>query len=173
MFLILYGIQGSGKGTQGQLLARRLGIPHVSTGEILRTLSLQKTPEGQALKAQIDNGQLISDEQMTRILEHHLPDSVILDGYPRTRRQAEMLDDIATVDHVLHIELHEEEAKRRALARGRHDDTAEAIHYRMQQYYREAAAILEYYETRGKLVKINGDQPIEDVYVEICRALNV
>jgi adenylate kinase len=173
VLLILFGIQGSGKGTQGQLLSRRLSIPHISTGEILRTLSLQKTPEGEKLKAQLDHGDYLSDERMTNILQHHLPPSVILDGYPRTLPQARMLDGIEHVDRVLFIDLPEEAAYQRALSRGRHDDTPEAIRRRMHQYRLNEEPILQYYRDQGKLVVVNGDQPIEDVFAEICAKLHI
>lgn len=173
MFLVLFGIQGSGKGTQGQLLTRRLRVPHVSTGEMLRTLALQKTDEGRSLKAKLDHGDLLSDYEMTAILQHHLPSACILDGYPRTLRQAELLDTIENVDYAVHIELHEEEAMKRALARGRADDTPEAIHRRMQQYHAQADAILDYYRVRQKLITVNGDQDVDAVFAEICRKLKI
>jgi len=173
MFLVLFGIQGSGKGTQGQLLTRKLRIPHVSTGEMLRTLALKKNDEGRALKAKLDHGDLLSDDEMTEILKHHLPSECILDGYPRTLRQAELLDTIEKVDYAIHIELHEDEAMKRALARGRADDTPEAIHRRMQQYHAQADKILEYYKAQGKLLTINGDQDVNAVFAEVCQKLGV
>jgi adenylate kinase len=173
MFIVLLGIQGCGKGTQGQLLSRVLKVPHVSTGEMLRTLALRKNDEGRALKAKLEHGDLLSDDEMTAILEHHLPAACILDGYPRTLRQAELLDTIETVDHVIHIELHEEEAMRRALARGRADDTPEAIHRRMQQYHAQADAIIDYYRVRRKLITVNGDQGVDAVFAEIARKLHL
>ena len=173
MFLVLFGIQGSGKGTQGQLLSRKLKIPHISTGEMLRTLALKKTDEGRALKAKLDHGDLLSDDEMTEILKHHLPSSCILDGYPRTLRQAELLDTIEKVDYAVHIDLHEEEAMKRALARGRADDTPDAIHRRMQQYHAQADAILDHYKVRQKLITINGDQSVDAVFKEICKRLKI
>lgn len=173
MFLVFFGIQGSGKGTQAQLLSKKLSIPHLSTGEILRATAAEDTDEGRRIKAIIDQGQYLSDEDMTAILRAHLPQHVLLDGYPRTLAQAKLLDEIATVDKVVFIDLHEEEAVRRALARGRHDDTPEAIHKRMQQYHASADAILDYYKAQGKLLTINGDQDIDAVFKELCAALGI
>jgi adenylate kinase len=171
MFIVLFGIQGSGKGTQGQLLARKLGIPHLSTGEILRAMAAEGTTEGEAVKAKIESGQYLSDEDMTNILRNHLPRDCILDGYPRTLAQAKTLDTIARVDVCVYIDLHEKEAMRRALARGRADDTPDAIHQRFLQYRAEADAILNHYESQGKLLDINGDQTIEAVFAELCEKL--
>jgi adenylate kinase len=173
MFIVLIGIQGSGKGTQGDLLSKKLGIPHLSTGDVLREMASHDTPEGKEIKNLIDNGIYLSDEQMLAILKKNLPKDVILDGYPRTLRQAIMLDTIENVDVALYINLHEEEAKRRVLLRGRTDDTPDAIHRRMQQYHAEADAIIEYYKGQGKLVEINGDQEIEAVFKDVCSELHL
>jgi adenylate kinase len=173
MFIVLIGIQGSGKGTQGDLLSKRLGIPHVSTGELLREMAHQNTPEGKHIEELIDHGVYISDEEMISILQKHVPKDVILDGFPRTLKQAFMLDEICAVDVVVHIDLHEQEAVRRALARGRADDTPEAIKLRMKQYHDQVDGILGYYKTQKKLLEINGDQSVEDVFKDLCAALNV
>lgn len=173
MFIVLLGIQGSGKGTQGQLLERYLKIPHISTGEMLRTLSLQKTDEGRALKAKLEHGDLLSDKEITEILKNHLPSECLLDGYPRTLAQAQMLDNIEKVDYAIHIDLHEEEAMRRALGRGRADDTPSAIHRRMKQYHEWADKILEHYRGQKKLVIINGDQTVDKVFEELRSKLHI
>ena len=173
MFLVLFGIQGSGKGTQAQLLSQKLGVPHLSTGEILRSIAEEDTDEGRRIKAIIEQGQYMSDDEMITILKGHLPKAVLLDGYPRTLNQAHLLEPIVHIDKVLFIDLHEEEAIRRALARGRHDDTPEAIHKRIAQYHAEADKILDYYKAQGKLVTINGDNPVETVFAEICEKLGI
>ncbi len=173
MLIVLFGIQGSGKGTQGQLLSRKLGIPHLSTGEILRAIATEATDEGKRIKSTIEGGQYLSDEQITAILKRHLPHDVLLDGYPRTLGQARLLDTIASVDTVLYIDLHEPEAIRRALARGRSDDTPEAIHKRIAQYHAQADSILDYYRAQNKLVTINGDQDVDTVFKEVCAKLKI
>ncbi len=173
MFIVLIGIQGSGKGTQGDLLSEHLGIPHISTGDILRTMALEDTPEGRSIKDRLDNGIYITDEEMITILRTRLPRQCILDGYPRTLTQANMLDSIVTVDAALYIDLHEAEAIRRVLARGRHDDTPDAIHRRMQQYHAEADDIINFYAKQGKLREVNGDQAVEQVFADVCSILRV
>jgi adenylate kinase len=173
MFVIVFGIQGSGKGTQGQLLSRRLGIPHLSTGELLRSIATERTIEGNRIRSIIESGKLLADDEMLAILERHLPASVILDGFPRTLVQAKLLDTIERVDWCVSIELTEEQAVRRALARGRADDTPEAIHLRIQQYHAQADAILDHYRAQGKLVMVDGDKSVDQVFADICRALRI
>ncbi len=173
MFIVLYGIQGSGKGTQGGLLSRKLSIPHLSTGEVLRAIASEPSDEGKRIKATIESGQYLSDTEMTTILKRHLPPRVILDGYPRTIAQARLLDTIENVDSVLYIDLDKEEAMRRALARGRADDTPDAITNRIAQYRADADGILNYYRAQGKLVEVDGGKAIPIVFDEICAKLNI
>lgn len=173
MFIVVFGIQGSGKGTQAQLLSERLGIPHLSTGQLLRSIAEEKTEEGAKIKQTIEAGTYMTDTDMTEILKRHLPNAVLLDGYPRTLHQAKLLDEIEHVDVVLYIDLTEPEAIRRALARGRSDDTPKAIHKRIAQYHAEADDILEFYRKQGKLVQVNGDQAIDKVFAEVCEKLKV
>jgi adenylate kinase len=173
MLIILFGIQGSGKGTQGKLLSEKLGIPHLSTGEVLRAIASEDTPEGRELKAIMEGGVYLDDTRMTTILKQHLPRDCILDGYPRTLNQAQLLDSIASVDIVLYINLHEEEAVRRVLGRGRSDDTPDAVRKRIQQYHASEDAIITYYDKQGKLREIDGDQSIEAVFAAVCTMLGI
>jgi len=173
MFLVIFGIQGSGKGTQADLLAKKLGIPHLSTGDMLRSIAAEDTPLGHELKTMLDSGQYLDDDRMTAILKERLPEHCILDGYPRTLNQAELLDTIRSVDKVLYVELHEQEAMARMLKRGRSDDTPEAISKRFGQYKLAEEAILDYYRQQTKLVTVNGDQSVEAVFNDIYASLRI
>ncbi len=173
MFIVLIGIQGSGKGTQGQLLSQRLGIPHISTGDILRAMAAEDTSEGKRIHAMLDSGTYISDAEMIGILKDRLPRKCILDGFPRTLEQARMLDNVVQVDYALYINLHEQEAMRRLLQRARHDDTPEAIHKRFAQYHAAADDIVSHYASAGKLCEVNGDQSVDQVFADVCRELKL
>jgi adenylate kinase len=173
MFIVLLGIQGSGKGTQAELLSKKIGIPHISTGDILREIAKENTPEGRRIDEMLKSGVYLSDDEMTHILRSRLPRECILDGYPRTLHQAHLLDKITHVDHALFINLHEQEALRRLLARGRSDDTPGAIHLRFQEYHAEADGIVDHYAKQHKLLEVNGDQSIERVFADVCRAIRL
>jgi adenylate kinase len=123
MRLLIFGAPGVGKGTQAKLIAKKLNIPHVSTGDLLRAAAASGSPLGRQAKAVMDAGHLVSDEIMIGIIKEVLAsdgckNGFILDGYPRTLAQAEVLDRIlkelhTELDKVINIEVSEEEIIRR------------------------------------------------------------
>ncbi|MCR4404649.1 MAG: adenylate kinase [Candidatus Acetothermia bacterium] len=115
--IVLLGPPGAGKGTQAALLAARLGLKHISTGEILREEVQQGTELGKKARAYMDRGELVPDELMIEMLDSRLDGRFLLDGFPRTTNQAEALERIAKVERVLSIRLSEEETVRRLTAR--------------------------------------------------------
>jgi adenylate kinase len=185
--VLLLGPQGSGKGTQAKRIARDYGIPHIATGDIIRTMKEQDSDLGRELKAVYDRGDLVSDDLMIRIIEDRLEqedaqDGFILDGFPRTLPQAEALDSMLRdldrkLDIVLEFQLRDRETlERRLLQRAadedRSDDTPEAIARRLALYYEQTEPLVEYYRTRhGNVVGIHAERPIEEVYAEIQAAL--
>lgn len=173
MFIVVLGMQGSGKGTQSDLLAKKLSLPHLSTGDLCRAVAKQDTAFGKHVKELIEGGALVPDSDITQILKQELPHECILDGYPRTLNQARILDGLAAVDVVISIDLGEEEATRRMLKRGRQDDTPEIIHKRIAQYHADADKITDYYAKQGKLRTVNGEQTIEQVFAAVCEELGI
>ena len=173
MFIVILGMQGSGKGTQSDLLSKKLGIVHLSTGDLCRRMAQEDTALGKHIKDLLAAGSLVPDSDMTEILKRQLPQECILDGFPRTLNQARILDSLVNVDVVLQIELGEEEALARMHKRGRSDDTPAAMRHRIAQYHAEADKILDFYRKQGKLRSVNGEQTVEKVFEEVCAELGI
>ena len=185
MNVLLLGPQGSGKGTQAKRIAEEYGVPHISSGEMLRAAIASGTPLGDKLKPIVESGQLVSDELMIELIRDRLdaPDTVpgfILDGFPRTWAQAEALDTLLKeigreLDVVFELQVPDEisidRLLKRAVEEGRSDDTPEVIAERLETYHRETAPLVEHYRTRGNLVGIHGDRPVDEVFSEIQEAL--
>ena len=173
MFIVMLGMQGSGKGTQSDMLAEKLGLQHISTGDMCRAIAKENTPFGKHIKQLIEGGTLVPDSDIVEILKQQLPHDCILEGFPRTLNQARILDGIAKVDEVVNLDLGEEEAEKRMMKRGRNDDTPEAIKKRIAMYHAEADKILDFYTKQGKLRQINGEQSVEKVFSDITEELGI
>lgn len=152
------GPPGAGKGTQAAVLAERLGVPHVSTGDLFRVHVGDETPLGLEVRRYLDSGRLVPDEITNEMVRERLaePDCApgfVLDGYPRTVAQADMLGTMlreldCELDAVLQLDVPEDELVERLLARGRDDDTEDVIRDRQQVYRDDTAPLLEYYSDR-------------------------
>jgi adenylate kinase len=170
--LIFLGPPGAGKGTQAKLLAELLKIPHISTGDILRSAIAQATPLGQKAQSYVEQGLLVPDELLLDLIRDRLnqPDAHkgwILDGFPRNVSQASFLDDLLqelnqTCDCV-NLEVPDEVLMTRLMERGRPDDTPETISTRLGVYHNETAPVIGFYRDRSALKAINGDRPMEAV----------
>lgn len=186
MNVVIFGAPGSGKGTQSEKLIEKYGLHHISTGEVLRDHIARKTPIGQIAKTYINQGQLIPDSLMIRILEEildHEPkakDGVILDGFPRTVPQADALNRFfsrrgQTLHHVIGLEVPEEELVDRMIKRGqqtgRADDNIDTIKNRLQVYHESTIPLRDYYINEGKYRAINGHGSVEEIFAEIVRAI--
>jgi adenylate kinase len=183
--ILLLGPQGAGKGTQAKRISTEYGIPHIASGEILRSEMAAGTELGRRVKDVYDRGDLVSDDLMIELIKIRLsqPDTeagFILDGFPRTTVQAEALDQILgeigrTFTVVFALQIPDgvafERLRRRAEIEGRPDDTDEAIRRRLDNYHRETAPLIEYYRTRGSLVTIHADRSENEVFAEIQAAL--
>jgi len=186
MIVVLFGAPGSGKGTQAERVAATTGTPHVSTGAILRAEVARDSDLGREALPIMQSGALVPDELMVRIIESRLAEAdaergVILDGFPRTVRQAEALDEMLgrnrrEVGLILYLEVDPELIKQRILRRaaidGRSDDTAEALAERMRVYQRDTAPVVEHYRSLGtRIERIDGSPPIDEVTAQILSVL--
>jgi adenylate kinase len=181
MRIVLLGAPGSGKGTQAALLKARLGIAHISTGELLRAAVAAGTPLGIQAKAVMEKGHLVSDDVVLGMLEERLghadvANGFILDGYPRNEAQASALDGLLQrlslpLDLVVQLDVPEAtllaRIAGRAKAEGRADDTPEAVNNRLHVYQQQTAPVLTYYEANGRLKRVQGEGSVEDILARI------
>lgn len=190
MIIILLGPPGAGKGTQAQKLQDKHGLVQLSTGDMLRAAVASGSEIGQKAKAIMDAGGLVPDEVVVQIISERLnqPDTMekgaILDGFPRTRAQAEALDNILaekgrSLDAVVELTVDEgillDRIQKRAAETGgeRSDDNAETLRNRLAVYHEQTAPIVPYYENKGMLTRINGMSPIEQVSADLEKALGL
>lgn len=177
MRIVLIGIQGAGKSTQGNLLSRQLGVPYLSTGHILREMAKEKTQLGRYIKETINAGILVPDEKMIPILEEYLSrdeyqNGYILDGFPRTLVQAKMFD--GNVDKLVYLKVPDREALWRIAHRKdstREDETLVAIKKRIELFHSSTTAVIEYFRRKNKLVEIDGTKKIDEVNKLILKEL--
>ena len=176
MGIVLLGPPGSGKGTQGARLAERLGVAHLSTGDLLRAEVDAGTPLGRRAADYLDRGELVPDDVIVAALRPALDAAraaggYVLDGFPRTRAQAELLpgDDLA-----IELALPDGDARRRLADRdeGRSDDDDPAvIERRLRVYHADAAGLLGLYRDRGRLVTVDAAREPDEVAAAITRAV--
>ena len=185
MRLIFLGPPGSGKGTQAKLLAERLGVPAISTGDMLRDAVRRGTPLGRRAQAIMEAGELVPDDVVIGLVRERtaLPDArngFLLDGFPRTIEQAKALDRIlegnaASVDGVINLLVPEGTLVERLLGRaaleGRSDDRRETVAERLRVYRERTAPLVEYYRGLGLLYDVDGSGSVEEVAGRIDRAL--
>ena len=183
MFLVLVGPPGSGKGTQAEQLSERLGVPAISTGEMVRAAVASRSELGQRVDEIINTGELVDDLTMgdlvrARLEQHDAQSGFLLDGYPRTLSQAETLDAIMDqagkrLGGVVLIDVPEEELVRRMMGRGRPDDKEDVIRRRLAVYRERTKPLVDHYRKLDLLIEVDGDQSVEAVQEEIVRALGV
>jgi adenylate kinase len=183
--IVMLGAPGAGKGTQAVRIAEAHGIPHISTGEMLRSAIAAGSELGLKVKEIVESGALVPDELVVEVTRERLsqPDAqsgFVLDGFPRTIGQAEALDTLlAELDRpleiVLELELSEETAVERMLGRaaeqGRADDTPEVIKNRFEVYRRQTEPLSNYYRSTGILVAVDSSPGMDEVFTEIERVL--
>ena len=180
--IILLGAPGSGKGTQAERLAESLGLPHISTGAILRQAVADGTELGLAARGIMAAGRLVSDEIVLGIVEERIsaPDcnhGFILDGYPRNQAQAralgEVLSRLGAVEWIANIAVPAEELAARVRGRrgtdGRQDDSEEAFRRRLEVYESESLPLLDYYGERAANIPGLGSR--DEVFRRLCAAL--
>ena len=207
MNLIFLGPPGAGKGTHAQLLMQDMGIPQISTGDMLRQAMKDETPLGLSAKAYVEKGELVPDEVVIGIVKERLqaPDcqnGYILDGFPRTVKQAEALGQFAKIDVVLNLSLSDEiiinrlSGRRVCLKCGatyhisalngseicekcgdklvqRKDDSAETIQNRLNVYAAQTAPLIDYYQEKGLLRTVLCEGTVEENYRAVREALGL
>ena len=192
MNLILLGPPGAGKGTQAENLAKKRGLVQLSTGDMLRQAVKAGTPVGLEASAIMEAGGLVPDDVVIKIIAERIaaPDCAngfILDGFPRTLKQAAALDQLLSakgkkLDAVIELKVNDdalasriENRARETIAAGgvpRADDNAEALRKRLMAYYRETAPLIGYYFAKGKLHCLDGMAPIPEVSAKLDDVLN-
>ena len=184
--IVMLGAPGAGKGTQAVRIAETHGVPHISTGEMLRAAIAAGSELGQKVKEIVESGALVPDELVVEVTRDRLsqPDAqggFVLDGFPRTIGQAEALDALLAefgrpLEIVLELELSEETAVERMLGRaaeqGRADDSPDVIKNRFEVYRRQTESLSNYYRSTGILVAIDSSPGMDEVFAEIERVLD-
>ena len=206
MNIILLGAPGAGKGTLASKIVDEYKLPHISTGDIFRENIKNQTPIGVVAKSYIDKGQLVPDEVTCQIVEERLTredckNGYMLDGFPRTNAQAEMLDKITNVELVINLDVDFSLLMGRLCGRRvckdcgesyhitrlngattcsrcggelyqRKDDNPETVQSRLDVYNAQTAPLIEYYTKQGKIFNVNGSTTPEDVFEKVAEKLN-
>ena len=185
MRLVIMGPPGAGKGTQADGLATRLGIPHISTGDIFRANVTQGTPLGIEAKRYMDAGEYVPDGVTNAMVRDRLSQNdcrpgFLLDGYPRTLEQVGELDEMLksdglAVDRAVELTVVVDEVVTRLLKRaqeqGRADDTEDVIRRRLEVYAEQTAPLTAVYKSRGILVRVDGMGTVDEVTARLLIAL--
>lgn len=180
MKVILIGIQGAGKSTQGNLIAKHFKIPYLSSGHIFREMAKEKSPWGRYVKETINAGVLIPDNKVNEIIEEYLGKNeykggYILDGYPRTVAQAKKFKN--GVNAVIYIKVSDKEALWRLSGRVeegvREDNTLKAIRKRIELFHKHTQPVVDYYQDQGVLVEVDGEREVKAIFRDIKQILNL
>ena len=174
--VIFLGPPGAGKGTQAVSIAKEKNLAHISTGDMLREHVSNETELGKIAKSLLDEGKLVPDSLVIEMLQERLlfkdcVNGAILDGFPRTIAQAESLDSVSAefkISKVIVFEADRDELIKRILNRGetsgRSDDTEESVSVRLEVYENDTAPLIEYYELKNLVAKINAVGEVENIH---------
>ena len=177
--VIFLGPPGAGKGTQAVTISKEKNLAHISTGDMLREHVSNETELGKTAKTLLDEGKLVPDSLVIEMLQERLlskdcDNGAILDGFPRTIAQAESLNKISDefkISKVIVFEADRDELIKRILNRGetsgRSDDTEESVSVRLEVYEKDTAPLIEYYEQKNLVAKINAVGEVENIYNSI------
>ncbi|WP_426721417.1 adenylate kinase [Corynebacterium auriscanis] len=180
MRLVLLGPPGAGKGTQASLLSDSLKIPHISTGDLFRANISKGTELGKQAQEYMDAGKLVptsvtANMVRDRLAQSDAADGFLLDGFPRTIEQAELLEEMLkeqgqSLDAVINYVVSEDVVVERMLVRGRNDDNEDTIRTRLQVYRDETAPLIEHYG--DLLLNIDAEGSVEDISTTTLDALD-
>ena len=170
MKIIVLGGQGSGKSTQAEMLATSLGLPYIEMGQIFRDRSRENDTEAGEIRAALETGDLVPDKITVKTLQDRLEkddckNGFVLDGYPRNYAQIEGLP--KDIDKVFYIKVRDEEAIRRLIDRGRHDDSLDVIQRRLELFHRETEPLLTYFQQEEILEEVDGERSREEIHQDI------
>ena len=183
---LLLAPPGAGKGTQGELLAKERGVPHLATGDMLRRHVAEGTEIGKQAQTYMEKGELVPDEIVNQLVGQAVAgdeplEGFVLDGFPRTLEQAQLAYDWGqannrTFNAVVSLVVPEAELVRRMLARGeehgRADDTEETVHRRQLVYEESTKPLVEFYRDRGILTEVDGVGSVDEVADRIRKAID-
>ena len=209
--IVIMGAPGAGKGTQARLLSEKYGYPQISTGDILREMSQSETPLGLQLREILASGKLVSDEVLAEVVNERTKrtdcvNGYILDGFPRTLKQAELLEELATKQGhsvlLARVTVHKNTLMQRLTGRRlcpvcgeiynvyfkppkqegvcdvegaaltqRVDDNEEKVGTRLQAYLESTTPLFDYYGQTGRLVVIDGERPVEEIFRDLSNLL--
>lgn len=174
--IIMVGPAGSGKGTQNKLIEKEFGYKPFSMGEILREEANKKTKLGKEINQIISKGNMVSLEIASDLIFKKIKteksNKILMDGFPREYDQAAVFDYFLhthgfEIVAVIHLNIPKKESIKRLLLRKRNDDTKKAIEIRLNDYDKITKKVINRYKLQGKVIEINGNQPIEKVHKEI------
>lgn len=184
--LVLFGPPGAGKGTQAVKLIEKYKLVHLSTGDILRGELAARSKLGLEAKRFMDQGELVPDEVVIGMIETRLDQNAdakgfIFDGFPRTQAQADALDRLLSskktaITAMLALEVEKQELITRLMGRGKtsgraDDQDVSVIENRIAVYNRETAPVIDYYESQGKFISVDGMGSIEEIFDRLCNAI--
>ncbi len=184
--VVIFGAPGSGKGTQSDLIVKKYGLVHLSTGDLLRAEIEKGTKTGKLANELISKGSFVPDDVIIEILNKNIDlyptaKGFIFDGFPRTVVQSEALDSMLKkrnikVNVMLNIDVKTDELVKRLLIRGktsgRSDDNLETIQKRIRIYEEKNLPVMQFYDRQGKHNRIKGDGTMDEVFAEICTAID-
>ena len=165
--IIMIGGPGSGKSTYSEIITRKLNIPHIYTGDMMRALAKTNTPDGQKVKDLLSKGQfapldIVINAVKDRVSKPDAQKGYVFDGFPRNVEQAEQMEEEGIeYDYVVNLVVSEEEIIKRLTARGREDDKPEIIKKRLAVYEKETRPLLDYYKNEIINIKAEGGEPEE------------
>ena len=184
MRIIMLGPPGAGKGTQGERIASRYGVPHISSGELFREEVARQTELGKTLRGYLDAGDLVPDDLvlsliMERVLAAQASGGYVLDGFPRTLPQAQAAAEIArkanvSAQAVLYLEVPAEVLSERLAGRGegRADDSAQVARHRLKVYTEHTQPLIDFYTQRGIIMRVDASPSVDEVTEVIFAALD-